>query len=266
MTCDELQEDYSLYALGILEVPELEELEAHLQRSCPACTRAVAEMREVADLLPYLTAEAEPAPGVRARLLERIGGTPAAARPLPAPARAAPPPRAPATARVRWGWVPVTAAACALLLASAALWSEWRTRDLLRALERDAAALRIQLTQAQDLLAILQAPTTRLVTLGAPADVTPRPSGKAFLHPERGLLFYAYNLAPLSRDRTYQLWVVTAAGAISAGIFATDQQGQGVLRAPDVPGMAEAKALAVTDEPAGGLKQPTGAKHLVAPL
>jgi anti-sigma-K factor RskA len=266
VTCEELEEEYSLYALGILEGPELAELEAHLQRRCPLCTRALAEMREVVDLLPFAAAEARPSPRVRTRLLERIGAKPAPARPAPAPARAAPVAPEPKAARHGWGWVPISAAACGLLLAAAALWSEWRVRAELRALEGEAAGLRIQVTYAQELLTLLQAPATRIITLGAPAEPSPAPSGKAFWNPERGLVFYAYNLAPLPPDRTYQLWVVTAAGPVSAGIFATNQQGEGFLRAFDVPKLPEAKALAVTDEPAGGVQQPTGARHLLAPL
>ena len=37
MTCDELRQDYTSYALGIADDPERSEIAAHLARECPNC-------------------------------------------------------------------------------------------------------------------------------------------------------------------------------------------------------------------------------------
>src|ERR1700729_395195 len=41
MICDELQQDYTAYALGIADDPERSEIAAHLARECPACVPGI---------------------------------------------------------------------------------------------------------------------------------------------------------------------------------------------------------------------------------
>ena len=41
MTCDELRQDYTAYALGIADDPERSEIAAHLARECPACVPGI---------------------------------------------------------------------------------------------------------------------------------------------------------------------------------------------------------------------------------
>ena len=48
MTCDELLPDYVLFAMGVLEDPERNELQAHLERGCEVCTPGVSEARALA--------------------------------------------------------------------------------------------------------------------------------------------------------------------------------------------------------------------------
>jgi hypothetical protein len=68
----------------------------------------------------------------------------------------------------------------------------------------------------------------------------------------------AHNLPELKAGRTYQLWLVTASSKISAGTF-QPQNGDAVIRATYALPADALKALAVTEEPAGGVAQPTGA-------
>ena len=42
MTCDELRQDYTAYALGIADDPERTEIAEHLARKCPNCVPGVA--------------------------------------------------------------------------------------------------------------------------------------------------------------------------------------------------------------------------------
>jgi hypothetical protein len=66
----------------------------------------------------------------------------------------------------------------------------------------------------------------------------------------------AHNMPELKSGRTYQLWLVTAKSKISAGTF-TVRNGDAVVRATyDLT--EPLNAVAVTDEPAGGVPQPTG--------
>ena len=75
--------------------------------------------------------------------------------------------------------------------------------------------------------------------------------------------FIAHNLAPLRTGRTYQLWLVTATKKISAGTFAANARGDAFVQATYALDRTALKAVAVTEEPAGGVPQPTGAMIVV---
>lgn len=70
--------------------------------------------------------------------------------------------------------------------------------------------------------------------------------------------FVAHNLAPLQAGRTYQLWLVTATARISAGTFSVSPKGDALVEATYALDRNALKAVAVTEEPAGGMPQPTG--------
>jgi anti-sigma-K factor RskA len=61
----------------------------------------------------------------------------------------------------------------------------------------------------------------------------------------------------LKAGRTYQLWIVTAKATVSAGTFEA-VNGVGVMRASFTVTPENLRAIAVTEEPAGGVPQPTG--------
>jgi anti-sigma-K factor RskA len=68
----------------------------------------------------------------------------------------------------------------------------------------------------------------------------------------------AHDLPALRTGRTYQLWIITTEGRkISAGTFAPVGGNALVQAAYALPGNALG-AIAVTEEPAGGVPQPTG--------
>jgi anti-sigma-K factor RskA len=68
----------------------------------------------------------------------------------------------------------------------------------------------------------------------------------------------AHNMPELKSGRTYQLWLVTKTAKISAGTFAPTN-GEAVVRATYPLARDSLEAIAVTEEPAGGVPQPTGA-------
>jgi hypothetical protein len=75
--------------------------------------------------------------------------------------------------------------------------------------------------------------------------------------------FVAHNLAPLAAGRTYQIWLVTATAKISAGTFTVSPKGDVLLQATYALDRNALKAVAVTEEPMGGMPQPTGAMVVV---
>ncbi len=66
--------------LGVLAAEEAASVEEHLA-GCKECSAEYAEMRRVAELLPFAAEELAPAPSVRAGLLERIAHEPQDAAP-----------------------------------------------------------------------------------------------------------------------------------------------------------------------------------------
>jgi anti-sigma-K factor RskA len=62
-------------------------------------------------------------------------------------------------------------------------------------------------------------------------------------------------LEPPETNETYQAWIITDHGPVSAGLFETTENGWGMtwLEAPFMPG----SAIGVSVEPTGGSAQPT---------
>ena len=84
------------------------------------------------------------------------------------------------------------------------------------------------------------------------------------LIPNSKLVFVAANLTDLPDGREYQLWMTkpSAPKPASAGVFVPDDSGHSYVQVDDGELVSDAQSFAVTDEPAGGSPQPTGAKFL----
>ncbi len=75
---------------------------------------------------------------------------------------------------------------------------------------------------------------------------------------QMGLVLAGNEVPSPAPNHTFQLWVVPKKGApLSAGIFNPDAAGTVLLVATPSATLADAAALAVSEEPAGGLPQPT---------
>lgn len=75
--------------------------------------------------------------------------------------------------------------------------------------------------------------------------------------PHNSWTMFARNMPTLKAGRTYQLWIVTAKATVSGGTFEA-VNGVGVMRASFAVSPDNLRAIAVTEEPAGGVSQPTG--------
>jgi len=67
----------------------------------------------------------------------------------------------------------------------------------------------------------------------------------------------------LKAGRDYQLWLITPAGPVSAGTFRPTPEGHAVVQATYALPREQLKAIAVTEEPAGGLPKPSGTPLIV---
>lgn len=107
------------------------------------------------------------------------------------------------------------------------------------------------------LMSALTGPQVRVVGLSSSATKNPR----ALMFWDKATdkwTFVAHNLAPLGAGRTYQLWLVTADKKISAGTFTVNANGDATLQATYALNANALKAVAVTEEPTGGVPAPTG--------
>jgi Anti-sigma-K factor rskA len=128
--------------------------------------------------------------------------------------------------------------------------------------QRVTAATRL-VALADARMAILTAPDMTQVDLQGQPPVAARASGRAFYSRSRGLVFTASDLPPVRAGRTYQLWVVTPQQPVSAGLLEVDPAGRVTQAFNTPPDLQSPVAIAVTDEPAGGVTAPTGDKYLV---
>jgi anti-sigma-K factor RskA len=248
---DELQETAALYAVGALPESERTAFVRHLEEDgCRVCQDEVRELKAAGDLLTFSLPLNQPSENVHKRLMEQ--------------ARAA----APAPRRPRWSlWAAVLSGLTAVAASSilvVVMNDNTELRRLANSLSARVSQLESQLTQQRVRYTMLTSPQVQVVNL-AGQGANSNASGRIFWDKsKRRWLFYTANLAPVTSDKTYQLWFVPKAGnPVSASVFNTDQNGAAEVDIPVPQSIDELKAAAVTTEPAGGLPQPSGAFALL---
>jgi anti-sigma-K factor RskA len=257
-TRDPFLELVESYALGSLDPEERASLEAHLAAGCAECGKALEEARWLVSQLACLAPEAGPSGVLRARLIETVRADVAN--------NVANDEFALATSRAiipLWMW---GAIAASVLFA---FYNFYEARTVRQAIRQTRAALdeqvELQKKSAQELAlarreaVILTDPRSVKITMPAwQKDVPPL---QATWHAALGILVSGESL-PLPRDnRTLQLWLIPkAAGSkpIPSLTVRPDADGNFHLLVQNPPdSQGDTKALAITEEPAGGSPQPT---------
>jgi anti-sigma-K factor RskA len=246
--------------------------------TCTDCEAELAALRATASSLAYVapaaSLEPERSAALRSRLLARATAdatTRAHTRERSGigRARTRAPEGAPEASRVRWPAITGTlgaALAASLVVAALLVGRERNAMDSLRT-QLGVSAVRIDsltaaLAAQHETLADITGPDVGVITLTAAGQRAP--GALMFWDRARNRwTMFAHNLPTLGAGRTYQLWLVTDAAKISAGTFASDSAGSAVVRAEHALAPGTLRAVAVTDEPAGGVPQPTGDVVLV---
>jgi hypothetical protein len=240
MSCQELQEMYELYALGVLEGEEKAEIDEHLGRGCENCRRGLAEARAFNAVLLSIGPTEVPNRRLRHRLLASIGYE-----------------------RPGWFWTGMLAAA---LMFALALWMGTQERERSNQLA-DARKTLLQVTGERDrlnqALRFLSDPDTQPASFGKGQQAPPR--GYVFMHPQLGVMLIASNLPAAGSGKTYEMWMIPKVGAPRpAGLFQSDgMRGLYILNGP--LDLAALNAVAVTLEPEAGSAAPTTTPIIVAP-
>jgi anti-sigma-K factor RskA len=263
MTHDELRELTGGYALGVLSEPERLALETHL-RTCSECASEVRGFLDVSSALAYAVPQQDPPPALRERVLRAVE------------AERDPHHRVVALKpRSRWWmpeWLAVAASIAAVAFGLYSVTLRQRIQDLQDRLqaanqrivtaEQARAAARSAADEAERRNALATADDVRLIVLAGQKGA-PSASGLALWSASRGLMVKASHLPPPPPGRQYQLWVIPPGSKtpISAGLLNLDPTGQAIVIA-DAAASANVGTVAVTDEPLGGVPQPTGAMAL----
>jgi anti-sigma-K factor RskA len=251
------EEDFDLYALGVLEGEERKSLEAHIA-GCAACSAKLAEARGRVALLALAAKPLAPPAAVKNRLIEQVRAESSPARGRVETQRY----ERPSGLFGRWtlAWAAVAAV---LALATGLLWyQDMQLKNKMQQALKEAAEAQVKIQNAQKTIEILQAPDSMMITL-ASSDV-PQASGKVCYNARLGRLACSTHLSAPPADKSYQLWLVPMTGnPVSASVFGANMAWTDDMWMADVKAGTSAKAFAVTLEPAGGMPQPTGPKVLI---
>jgi anti-sigma-K factor RskA len=243
MTCDELRDQYELYALGALEAEERYELDAHLRKQDDPCVEGVRRARERMASLALIAPESHPPARLRARVMSLAG----------APARS-------------WRWTAVWAVTAACL-AVAAVWLGLSRREqtrILAELRQETQTKSLELAHLTEAFALMNDPAARLLVFG---ESKPKPRGRVFVNPKQGVLLLASNLPPAPLGKIYEMWIIPKAGQPApAGLFQSESHGTAMYLRKGAVDMASAGAIAVTLEPEAGSQAPTSTPIIVATL
>lgn len=273
---EEASESLAAAALDALPEETQAAVVAHAEQ-CPTCGPELIALREATARLAF--SATTPTEGgvdahltrVRARLLARARADLTVTPPVPSTlaaraepgtgsARVALPPRTRSRASAALG----LALAASLLLAAGL----WQSRSALKRqvgvawgrTTRAESALdstRRTLAESERQLATLSGPQVAVMSLTASG----KPAASALMFWDRASntwTLYTHDLPTLPAGRTYQVWLVTPSAKISAGTFEPDASGAGRLQARYALAADSLRAVAVTQEPAGGVPQPTG--------
>jgi anti-sigma factor RsiW len=270
--CDQFREMYEAYALGALDPSERGALEAHLATGCAECAKAVAEARWLVAQLAYLAPEASTADMLKGRLMHTVRSEAKSSVPFSTGSKTTP-----ASGIPYW----LSAGIAALLLLT--LYFAWdahrlkqelrtaneqiqRNEQIVASTENQRAVSQQELTATQEQMAklhretaILTDPTSVKITLAA--QKIQAPQMVAMWHAKYGIVLTGQKVPMPSGNRVLQLWLIPKAPGgkpMPSMTVRPDANGNFVILVANPPAAGtDTKALAITEEPAGGSAAPT---------
>ena len=239
---ERLDELLAGYALGDLSPEEIEVVERLLVER-PQLKIETARLQKVMALLPYALPEVQPPSQLRDRLL--------AAATQPASRRE----RSPRFSA--WSWSPMIASVAAIATVAVGL-DNYRLRQ-------ELGQVQAQMNQQAEIVATLQQPASRLVSLQGTQPSGPSGSVVLDAHNQK-LVIAARQLPPLPVNQIYRLWAVIEDQKIACGDFNTSPTGT-VSKSLTIPIAAcnsQRAKLVVTQEPFPSPAQPVGNAVLIS--
>jgi hypothetical protein len=284
VTHDEVFERLDVLAFDTVDETERGALMAHVV-GCDVCRTELTQLRETVATIAFVNLAPRDAGGSRDRIRSRLMARAAADANVPrleergavtaaeVPTRVIKPSRSVVNA-IAWRraeWMSI-AAGILLVVSVSLLVAVMRDRDNLRAALTDQIArgqratssgdsLRTVAMRKDSIIAGLTGRDVAMMTLTSSG--TKAPFAHMFWDKANNTwTMVAHNLPDLKPGRTYQLWLMTPDRKISAGTF-EPRAGDAMVRATYAL-TDKLMALAVTEEPMGGMPQPTGSMVMLA--
>ena len=105
-----------------------------------------------------------------------------------------------------------------------------------------------------------KSPPSNVITVSLEGtNIQPGAHGQLVVDPkEQSAILIISGLPKLEANQTYQVWLISGGGPVSAGLLSIDENGQGVLIVTSPESIGSFKSLGISIEPEGGSPQPTG--------
>lgn len=248
MIDEQMQEQASLYALGVLDARETQTFEAAV-RADPELSALVRELRAVAQALAGTVPALEPPASVKARLLVQIDN------------------RGRSSTR---SWIPWAVAAALAVVTFGSLWQSTSLRSTVSVQARRIEELGMSLEVAQSESGHLRqtvaklresnrVAAVRIALLSSLVAADPKAVAVSVWDNERqDGVFIVKNLKPAPTDKDYQLWIIDPKypSPVDAGVFQVDAKGNVRQEFHPRSPIELASQFAVTIEKKGGAQVP----------
>lgn len=275
----ETQETAALYALGALSQQESQAFYSHLSEGCEVCRAELSQFDQVVGSLGSAAPPVAPSEYLRDLLTVRIERE--AGKPGSITGRVIAFPEKLGGIKQLLGRVPSGrrlipwAVAAALLIAFAYTFISGRSelQSMRATLEQERAqkykyndenaSLKDQInketelsTELAQINAVLLSPQHKVIYLGGQGPA-PEATARVYWDIQGHRWVITANLPPAPQGKIYQLWFVTSAAKVSAGLIKPDKSGHGFAVLAFPPTMTRVRMTAITLEPDGGSAQPT---------
>ena len=231
--CNQI-ENVAAYALGCMEPAEKEQFGVHLA-GCQTCQAELGVYQSVVDELAQAVPQIKPPPGLRHRILQQ-----AVTQPNPVPKQITFISRLGQFFQSRQPALGIVS----LVLLAALVFSN------------------LFLLQQNNQLEKTQPKPFQLVMLHSPDPKNDSNAVMVISDDGQFGTLVTDNLAVLTNQQEYQLWLVKDGKRTSGGLFTVNQAGYGWLKIDSKISLLEYQSFGVTIEPMGGSPGPTGTKVL----
>jgi len=243
------------YALDALTDEERELVESYLAEH-PEAREQINDLHSGASALPYGISPVQPPPQVKEVLMKRVRAD--------AEARVRPSRQIPQPTSRRGSWFENIFQILSLGVAAVTIvWAILLNTQVSR-LQAEISGIHETLakqanTLEQILVNLPKSPSNVITVSLKGTNVEPGAHGQLIANPkEQSAVLIISGLPKLEANKTYQVWLISGAGPVSAGLLSIDENGQGVVIVTSSESIGSFQSVGISVEPEGGSPQPTG--------